>query len=74
MVSHAVLFMMIWWVILFTVLPFGIERDESTVKGSDQGAPKNPRIWFKLFMTTMIALIVWIAVIALLNHYIYDRF
>lgn len=59
-VSQIVLYLMIWWVILFTVLPFGIERDETLILGADQGAPKNPRLWTKLAITTGISLFLWL--------------
>ena len=59
-----VTFIVVWWIVLFTVLPWGIrsqiESDADTiVRGSDAGAPKKPKLKIKFLITTIIALIIW---------------
>lgn len=59
-----VTYIVVWWIVLFTVLPWGVksqieaEKDE-IVKGSDFGAPKTAYIGRKLFITTLIAFLLW---------------
>ena len=52
------IFFIIWWVVLFAVLPWGVRSQEEggdVVSGSDPGAPVVPRLWWKLAWTTVIA-------------------
>ena len=55
-----VLFALIWWTVLFAVLPFGTrpvaEADEVT---GWRGAPERPMIGRKLLATTVIAAVIW---------------
>lgn len=67
-VSQIVLYLMIWWLVLFTVLPFGIERDDALVLGADRGAPKNPHLWIKLTITTGISFLLWLLASFTLKH------
>ena len=43
-----IVYVMIWWIIFFSVLPIGIQSNKEVFKekieGMDPGAPKNPRI------------------------------
>ena len=57
-----VIFVIIWWLVLFIVLPFGIERDENSIKGNDPGAPKNPNIGKKFIYTTVITSIIFVGI------------
>lgn len=65
------IYFIIWWVVLFVVLPWGVRSQEeggAVVRGSDPGAPVVPRIWWKLVWTTVIASAVF-ALCALLYSY-----
>ena len=54
---------MIWWIIFFSVLPIGIQSNKEIFKekieGMDPGAPKNPKIAKKFFITTLITTIIF---------------
>ncbi|WP_017930607.1 DUF1467 family protein [Robiginitomaculum antarcticum] len=55
-----VLFMVIWWIILFMVLPFGVRgqlEDNDVVPGSEPGAPTKSLIKKKLLITTALAVL-----------------
>jgi predicted secreted protein len=52
-------FLMIWWVVIFAVLPFGVRRDETPESGNDPGAPQNPMLWRKMAVATVISGIIW---------------
>jgi predicted secreted protein len=65
------IYFIIWWVVLFAVLPFGVRSQEEggdVVRGTDPGAPVVPRLWWKLVWTTVIASVVF-AICALLYSY-----
>lgn len=60
--SGFAVFFIIWWVVLFTVLPFGVRsqlEDGHIEPGTEAGAPVAPRIGFKLLLTTAIAVLVF---------------
>ncbi len=65
--TEFVVYALIWWVVLFAVLPWGIERDENPVPGHDAGAPKAPRLWIKMAVTTGIAAVLWVIAIWLIR-------
>jgi len=52
------IFFLIWWIVLFAVLPWGVrsqhEGGEMT-PGTDPGAPTLPRLGRKLMWTTIVA-------------------
>ena len=56
-----VLFLLIWWLLLFIVLPLNIsDTAEKIVEGgNDTGAPSNPQIFKKFLITTIISIIIW---------------
>ena len=56
------IYFIIWWVVLFAVLPWGVrsqDEDGTIVPGSDPGAPAIPRLRRKLVWTTIVAAIVF---------------
>jgi predicted secreted protein len=56
------IYFIIWWTVLFAVLPWGVrsQHESGAVSpGSDPGAPSIPRVWRKLFWTTVTATIVF---------------
>jgi len=65
--TEAVVYALIWWVVLFAVLPWGIERDENPAPGHDAGAPKAPRLWIKMAVTTGISAVLWLIAIWLIR-------
>ncbi|WP_374377684.1 DUF1467 family protein [Dongia sp.] len=53
------MFLVIWWLTLFAVLPWGVRRTESNDAGHDPGAPANPMLLKKALITTVIAAAIW---------------
>ncbi|HEY0144637.1 MAG: DUF1467 family protein [Methylovirgula sp.] len=56
------MFITIWFVVLFAILPIGIhsQRESGTyVEGTDPGAPVNPQLLKKALLTTLASLIVF---------------
>ena len=58
-----IVYVMIWWIIFFSVLPIGIKSKKEVFKekigGIDPGAPKNPKIGKKFLITTFITTIIF---------------
>ena len=57
--SQAAIFLLIWFVILFAVLPWGVRQQADAEPGHDPGAPANPQLGRKALITTAISLAVW---------------
>ena len=58
------IFFLIWWVVLFAVLPWGIRSQHEggeIVPGTDPGAPAVPKLGRKLIWTTLISVVVFAA-------------
>jgi len=60
-------FVIIWWLVLFCVLPLGIKPAEPGDLAEQVGAPANPRIGYRLLLTTGIAAVVFGLVFALIQ-------
>ena len=66
-----VVFVILWWLILFMILPRDInsQKDKDfVVLGTDPGAPSNPNIVKNLIITTTITSILF-AIIYFLNYF-----
>ena len=63
--TEAMVYIVVWWVTLFAVLPFGTkpvaEPDAAT---GWRGVPEQPRIGRKFLWTTVVATIVWLVFLA----------
>lgn len=60
-----VIYVIVWWLILFMVLPFGAHPPDEVEPGTAPSAPARPRIVIKLLVTTGLAalataLVVWL--------------
>lgn len=59
-VSGIVVFIITWWTALFAVLPWGLKRDE-------RGIPFHINIRRKALITTMVSVIIWLAIYVLMK-------
>ena len=61
-----IVYVLIWWIIFFSVLPVGIqsnkEKFREKIGGIDAGAPKNPKIANKFLITTIITSLIFIVI------------
>jgi predicted secreted protein len=61
------LYFVIWWILLFSVLPFGVRSQAEAgevIRGSEPGAPALPALREKAIWTTLVASIVLVVVAA----------
>lgn len=54
------LYVVIWVVILFMVLPWGVHIPDKIGKGHATSAPENPYMGIKLLVTSLIAALLWV--------------
>ena len=66
-VTGLAIYFIVWWVVLFTVLPWGVRPPDNPEPGTASSAPENPRLWLKAGITTAIAGLVWLAIYALVE-------
>ena len=61
-----IVYVLIWWIIFFSVLPLGIQSNKEKFKdqidGIDPGAPNNPKIGRKFLITTIITSLIFIVI------------
>lgn len=57
--SGLAVFFVVWWTVLFAVLPWGVRTDPET---GQIGAPERPLLLRKFVATTLITGIVWVII------------
>ena len=61
LVSGIAVYIVLWWVVIFAVLPLGAHPPDAAEPGHDPGAPANPRLGLKIVLTTAISAVLWLA-------------
>ncbi len=63
-VSGIAVYFIIWWTVLFMVLPWGVKPigNEDVAKGHAAGAPLRPNMWRKVAATSVVAAVFWMIV------------
>lgn len=63
-----VVYVLVWWTVLFTVLPFGTEPQPDADEATGwRGVPSRPMIGRKLLVTTALSLVVWAAIMLVIR-------
>ena len=61
-----IVYVCIWWIVFFSVLPVGIQSNKEIfnekIGGIYPGAPKNPKIAKKFIITTIISTIIFLVI------------
>jgi predicted secreted protein len=65
-------YIVIWWIALFAVLPWGVKPTQEGDPGHAAGAPANPRLLFKAAVTTAVACVIWLFVYWAVNSDLID--
>jgi predicted secreted protein len=66
--TAVIVYLLIFWTVLFTVLPWGNKAPDRPEEGMAGSAPANPRIKKKFLITFLVSSVIW-AIIALLIHF-----
>jgi predicted secreted protein len=53
-------YLVIWWTVLFAVLPLGVRRVENPGRGEERGAPERPELLRKAVITSVVAAVLWV--------------
>ena len=55
-------YVVIWWLTLFMILPWGISRvnPDDLLPGEDPGAPAKPQLFTKFIITTGVSLVFFV--------------
>ena len=62
LLSGFFIYVLIWWVVLFAVLPWGVHIPDNPEPGHASSAPVHPHLVGKLIATSLVSLIVWLGV------------
>jgi predicted secreted protein len=65
------LYFLIWWIVLFAMLPIGVrtqEEEGEVAPGTAESAPHTPKLLPKMLATTLVASIVFAALYAIIVH------
>ncbi|MEC8134526.1 MAG: DUF1467 family protein [Pseudomonadota bacterium] len=59
LISGTLVYVIIWWLVWFMVLPWGNRPPDVVENGHASSAPENPRLWQKVGITTVIAAVIF---------------
>ena len=52
----AIIYIIIWWIVFFAILPIDVERQKSIkIEGEDPGSPENPKMLKKFIYCTYLS-------------------
>jgi predicted secreted protein len=67
-----IVYISIWWIVFFSILPLGIKSQDAKFSdelyGNDRGAPINPKIGKRFFITTLITSIIFLIIYYLVSQ------
>ena len=69
--TAAAIYFILWWVVLFAVLPWGVRSQAESgdvVPGTDPGAPAIPHLRTKLIWTTVVSALLFVAVATIYSY------
>ena len=76
LVSGIMIYAVMWWMVLFMVLPFGVrtvpEEGGEVGEGQAASAPTKPRIVTKMLVTTLITSLLMGVIVAVIEAELFD--
>jgi predicted secreted protein len=67
--GFAIIYIIIWWVVFFAVLPIDVNRNKTIkIEGEDTGSPENPKMLKKFIYCTGITSIIFIIIYILIKY------
>ena len=65
----AIIYIIIWWIVFFTILPIDVNRQKFTkIDGEDTGSPENPKMLKKFFYCTGITTVIFVIIYLLIKY------
>ena len=65
----AIIYIMIWWIVFFTILPIDVNRQKSIkIDGEDTGSPENPKMLKKFIYCTGITTVIFMIIYLLIKY------
>ncbi len=62
-------FVVTWWIVIFAVLPWGNNNPPDQVEqGHATSAPAKPKLLLKFLVTTIVTVVIWIAIDQAVRH------
>lgn len=74
-VMAVAIYIFIWWIVLFAVLPFGVRtqaEEGEVVPGTPESAPAKPNLLRIFLVNTLVATIVFAIVYAIIEYKLID--
>lgn len=71
-VSGVVVYFLVWWVVIFAILPMGNEPIEESTSEGIAGAPKVSNIKKKFLIASVVAAVIWGGVFILVEIELFD--
>jgi predicted secreted protein len=66
-VTGIIVYVLVWWITLFAVLPLWVTPAEPDDPGHAAGAPQRPRMLLKMAITTVVSALIWLAIYLLVK-------
>ncbi len=63
-----VVYVLVWWVTLFAILPLWVTPSEPGELGHAAGAPQRPLLGRKLALNTLVAAVIWLGIYILVRE------
>jgi predicted secreted protein len=67
-VTGIVVYILTWWVVLFAVLPLWVTPREPDDPYAGSGAPRQPYLWRKVGLTSIVAAVLWTGIYVLVKE------
>ena len=65
----AIIYIIIWWIVFFTILPIDVNRQKSIkIDGEDTGSPENPKMLKKFIYCTVITTVIFVIIYLLIKY------
>ena len=65
----AIIYIIIWWIVFFTILPIDVNRQKSIkIDGVDTGSPENPKMLKKFIYCTGITTVIFVIIYLLIKY------
>ena len=65
--TAVVVYVLIWWVTVFAILPLWVTPSQPGDLGHDAGAPQHPHLLRKALVTTAVSTVIWLVIYGLIR-------